>query len=156
MLAGPSGAGKTTVGRILAARAGLAFLDLDERIVEQAGMDVGSIFHAEGEPGFRRRERAALQWLQGEHGVLALGGGAVGGGLPMLAGWPRVVLMAALPVLVERLGTGEQRPMLAGGLAERAAGLLGLRTPGWRGFGVWVHTDGIRPDDVALRVEAVW
>ena len=156
-MAGPSGVGKTTVGRILAARACVSFVDLDERIALQAGRDIVSIFREEGEAGFRRREREALEEVAGADGlVLALGGGAVGVGLPSLGGWPRVVLMAGLPVLLARVGSAEQRPLLSGGLASRAADLLEQRRPGWRAFGPWVHTDSICPDAVALRVEAAW
>jgi shikimate kinase len=78
VLVGPMGAGKTTVGRLLAARSGLAFVDLDTEVERRAGARVLELFEREGEAGFRVREREALAaLLAGEGQVLATGGGAV-------------------------------------------------------------------------------
>lgn len=157
MLAGPSGVGKTTVGRALAERSGARFIDLDERVVRDAAQDVAGIFREEGEAGFRRRERAALEELAGEDGlVLALGGGTVGEGLPFWAAWPRVVLMAEVETLIERLGGSELRPMIGGGGVHRVEALRRQRMPGWVGFGLRVHTDGLSLEAVTRRVEAAW
>jgi len=77
-LIGFMGAGKTAVGRALAARLGMEFIDLDERIADEAGMSVAEIFSLEGEDGFRIREAAALRGaLSGEGAVIACGGGVV-------------------------------------------------------------------------------
>jgi shikimate kinase len=80
-LVGYMGAGKSTVGRVLARRLNWAFEDLDDRIELSEGRTVAEIFRHTGEPGFRRAERAALrQALQearnGAAKVIALGGGA--------------------------------------------------------------------------------
>jgi shikimate kinase len=77
VLTGFMGAGKTTVGRLLAARLGWEFLDLDAYIESRAGLTVPSIFATHGERRFRRLESAALASALGrERLVLALGGGA--------------------------------------------------------------------------------
>ena len=77
VLTGFMGAGKTTVGRRLAARLGWEFLDLDALIEARAGSTVPAIFAAHGEPHFRRLESQALASALGRnHIVLALGGGA--------------------------------------------------------------------------------
>ena len=77
-LIGPMGAGKTTIGRRLAAHYGLCFVDLDVEIEAHTGADVPLIFDIEGEPGFRRRESALLEECSAREGVvLATGGGAV-------------------------------------------------------------------------------
>lgn len=78
VLIGPMGAGKSTVGRILASILGKQFLDSDEQIEKNAGASIPYIFEAEGEKGFRAREESTIRDLiSGEGIVLATGGGAV-------------------------------------------------------------------------------
>lgn len=77
-LVGPMAAGKTTIGRQLARRLGLAFVDSDGEIEARAGVDIATIFDFEGEAGFRIREsRVIAELTQGDDIVLATGGGAV-------------------------------------------------------------------------------
>ena len=77
-LVGPMGSGKSAVGRLLAGRLGLAFLDSDAEIEALTGVDIPYIFEKEGEAGFRARERDVLDALTVRPGVLvATGGGAV-------------------------------------------------------------------------------
>ncbi len=72
------GAGKTTVGRQLAAALGYAFVDADHEIEARTGADIPWIFDVEGEDGFRRREAQVIEELTArKHIVLATGGGAV-------------------------------------------------------------------------------
>ena len=78
VLVGPMGAGKSTIGRMLAKELGYRFLDSDRIIEERCGANIPWIFDVEGEDGFRQRETAMLDELTGEQGtVLATGGGAV-------------------------------------------------------------------------------
>ncbi len=77
-LVGMPGSGKTAVGRELARRTGLRFVDLDAAIEAASGMGVHEIFAAQGEPGFRELEREALRRVSGgEASVVACGGGIV-------------------------------------------------------------------------------
>ena len=77
-LIGPMGAGKTTIGKILARILGKEFHDSDKAIEEATGASVNLIFEIEGEEGFRRRERDTIAHLTQLHDiVLATGGGAV-------------------------------------------------------------------------------
>ncbi len=82
VLVGLPGSGKTAVGRRLSRRHGAAFVDLDEEIEREAGRPIPSIFAEEGEPGFRARERRAVEALgpadarPGLTRVIATGGGA--------------------------------------------------------------------------------
>lgn len=72
------GAGKTTIGRLLAKQLGMAFYDTDHEIERKTGVKIPLIFELEGEAGFRKRETAILEELtQLENIVLATGGGAV-------------------------------------------------------------------------------
>src|SRR3569623_2237227 len=77
-LVGLMGAGKTTVGRLLAKHYGCVFYDSDHEIETRTGVKIPVIFEIEGEAGFRKREEAAIADLTGLSGiVLATGGGAV-------------------------------------------------------------------------------
>src|SRR4051812_41592085 len=77
-LVGYRGTGKSTVGRLVAARLGWAFVDADERLEGVAGRSVSELFAVEGEPAFRDRESVVLAELsQREKAVVATGGGVV-------------------------------------------------------------------------------
>ena len=77
-LYGPPGSGKSTLGKLLAERLDLPFLDLDKIVQNDAGMPVRRIFAEEGESGFRAREKRALEVVCERSGcVVALGGGTL-------------------------------------------------------------------------------
>lgn len=78
VLIGMPGCGKTTVGRLLAALAGMEFLDLDQEIEQEAGMGIPEIFAKQGEPAFRDLETACARKAAAlREKVLATGGGIV-------------------------------------------------------------------------------
>src|SRR6185437_5927256 len=107
-LIGPTGAGKTSVGRRLAAHYGLAFVDLDHEIERRTGTDVATVFAVEGEAGFRRRESALLDEFSAG-AVLAADNRA------LLATRGYVLwLQAGVEQQLERLAHDHQRPLLAG------------------------------------------
>jgi len=115
-LVGFMGAGKTTVGRILADRLGFEFLDSDRLIEKSEGRTVAEIFHRRGEDFFRRREEALLARMGPAQGgrVLATGGGLIQDleNRRRLAGRYRVIwLYAPFPVCLSRSG-GSSRPLL--------------------------------------------
>lgn len=102
-LIGPTGSGKTAVGRQLARDTGLAFLDSDQEIEKRTGVEVGFIFEKEGEPGFRERESEMIRELAAREGVIvATGGGAV------LAAENRDLLRATGVVAYLKTGVDEQ------------------------------------------------
>ncbi len=78
VLVGPMGSGKSSLGRRVARRLGLEFVDADRRLEQQAGASIPLIFEMEGEAAFRAREESTLaELLSGEGQVIATGGGAV-------------------------------------------------------------------------------
>ena len=130
-LVGLSGAGKSTTGRLLAARLGWPLLDTDTLLVQAAGRSVAQVFAEEGEQRFREREAAALQEaLAASPCVIATGGGIVlrADNRARLREHAYVVwLDAPTGTLIERLRAhDEARPLLAGD--EPATRLEALRT----------------------------
>lgn len=77
-LIGPMGAGKSTIGRLLAKTLGVGFIDSDKEIERKTGVSIPMIFEYEGEAGFRRREAEAIAELTDiDPIILATGGGSV-------------------------------------------------------------------------------
>jgi len=119
VLVGLMGAGKTTVGRRLAALLRLPFIDADEEIERAAGLEVSEIFALHGEEEFRRGERRVIaRLLQGPPHVLATGGGAfVNADTRALvrAHATSIWLRADLDVLMRRVEKRDNRPLLKQG-----------------------------------------
>ncbi|MBP1693134.1 MAG: aroK aroB [Chloroflexi bacterium] len=116
-LYGPSGSGKSMIGRMLAAQLSLPFIDLDEQIATAAQKSIAQIFASEGEAGFRARESAALEEITGSKTqVISLGGGALlspANRQLALASGQILCLNASLETLVGRLAVDEGvRPLL--------------------------------------------
>lgn len=115
ILIGPMAAGKTSVGRALAARLRVDFADLDALIVEAAGRSIPTLFAEEGEPAFRELESQTLaRALIDCDGVLSLGGGAPmhPASAELLRGLPVVLLEVEERIAARRLSYGAGRPML--------------------------------------------
>jgi shikimate kinase len=157
VVVGPPGAGKTTVGRVLARRLDVAFADADALIVERAGRAIADIFLQDGEEAFRKLEREVVAEALASHdGVLALGGGAV------LAAETRALLREHRVVFLNvgladglrRTGMSTARPLLAG-VNPRATfkALLDGRAPLYREVAtVQVDTDRRSANQVARAV----
>jgi len=131
---GPMGAGKTSIGRRVAERFGLTFVDVDHYIEEHTGVAVRDIFELEGEPGFRRRESAALAELcAGTDQLIATGGGAIldPDNRALLARNGFVVwLRCGVDRQLERLAHDRARPLLAApDRRERLEQLAAVRDP---------------------------
>lgn len=115
-LVGMMAAGKSTVGRLVAARLALVFYDTDQVIEERAGADISWIFDREGEAGFRDREEHVVDELTGaEHVLLATGGGAVlreRNRCRLKARGTVVYLHGTPDVIAERVRGDGRRPLL--------------------------------------------
>ena len=113
------GAGKTTVGKLLADELGLDFLDSDKEIEDRTGADIGWIFDVEGETGFRKREAAMIDELTARSGVLvATGGGAVlleENRKRLVSRGTVIYLNAPLEQQIERTSRDRTRPLLRDG-----------------------------------------
>jgi len=134
VLVGMMGAGKTSIGRRLAARLGLPFRDADSEIELAAGLTVPELFARYGEPHFRAGERRVIRrLLDGPPLVLATGGGAFMDDVTRAAIRARstsVWLRCTLPVLLRRVALRTSRPLLAGGdPAEILRRLMVVRHP---------------------------
>jgi shikimate kinase len=151
------GAGKSTVGELLAAAWGVPMRDTDADIVAAEGRSVSDIFVEDGEQHFRELEVAAVADALATHdGVLALGGGAVldEATRTRLTGHPVVFLRVGLSDAVKRVGLGAGRPLLLGNVRARIKALLDERTPVYESVATHtVDTDGRPPEDVARQIQ---
>jgi shikimate kinase len=156
IMIGPPGAGKSTVGALLAGLLGLDFVDADTVIEEMAGKPVSDIFIQDGEEAFRALERAIAARLIGSHaGVLALGGGAILdlGTRDLLAGRRVVYLETGFVSAVHRTGLDSPRPLLFGNPRGRMKTLLEERLPVYTSLAwISVTTDDREPKDIAEEV----
>jgi shikimate kinase len=155
VLVGPMGSGKSTLGRALAARLGLAFVDVDARIEAGAGHDIPSIFASEGEAGFRERETLALaEALAGDAAVIATGGGAVlaEANRAAMSGAGRVIyLRIDAPTQLARLAGDTGRPLLAtADRARRLAELQAIREPLYREVAEHIFDTSVLAPDAAV------
>lgn len=116
MLVGLMGAGKTTVGRRLAARLSIPFVDSDDEVERQAGVSITEIFEGHGESWFREIEREMMaRLIGGPPKVIAAGGGAFLDERTRAAASDRCVTIwidAEVETLVERLSGRDDRPLL--------------------------------------------
>ncbi|MCC5865762.1 MAG: shikimate kinase [Wenzhouxiangella sp.] len=158
-LIGPMGSGKTTVGRHLAERLGLSFLDLDQEIERRCGVDVSVIFEIEGEAGFRQRESAALDDVSRRDGILlATGGGSIlsEANRRMLRERGLVVwLKTSVEQQIRRLASDQRRPLLqTPDRRQRLEGLARQRDPLYQACAhLVVQSANISPVRMAARAE---
>lgn len=160
-LSGPMGSGKSTVGRLVAARLGAPFVDLDAAIERRHGQTVRAMFDAAGEAAFRDAEAQVLGDVLGAAGalVVALGGGTVvrsESRRRLLADGIVVTLTADAAELARRVAGEGTRPLLAGrDPAEALMEVLAARRPAYAECHGDVPTAGRAPDAIAADVIAI-
>ncbi|MEL5848614.1 MAG: shikimate kinase [Candidatus Igneacidithiobacillus chanchocoensis] len=156
---GPMGSGKSTIGRLLAARLRWQFVDSDARIVAATGVDIPTIFAIEGEAGFREREHRVLSDIaeEPEDIVLATGGGAIldPRNRRLLRQMGEVIyLEVSITEQRRRLRHDRQRPLLqVEDLRQRLEDLAAERTPLYKETAHWrVRGDNLRSDQVLRQI----
>ena len=158
-LTGFMGAGKSTVGRLVAAELGWPFVDLDRAIEHREGASVSSIFTDRGESEFRQAEHAALAALAATgSSVIATGGGVVlrEDNQTLLRQLGTVVYLSVTPEeAIARLGDAGDRPLLAGGGLDAARAVLAARLAVYAATAdAVVDTVGRTPEETAAAVLA--
>jgi shikimate kinase / 3-dehydroquinate synthase len=155
VLVGFMGAGKTTVGHIIAERLGQPFVDSDVLIEQRAGRDIRDIFVTEGEAYFRELEHATVADLvRGRDAVVSLGGGAVEDPRTreVLRDARVVYLRVSYDEALSRVQADEYRPMLR---RPDIAEVYKRRLPAYEDVSALIiDTDGRPPDAIAREVLA--
>jgi shikimate kinase len=157
-LVGPMGAGKSTIGRVLASELNRQFRDTDRVIEDRTGADIPWIFDMEGEAGFRERETAVLMDLSSESDLVI----ATGGGIVLRPENRRMMkdsgyvcyLTASTDQLVERTSRDKKRPLLqVENPRQKIIDLLSLREPIYRESADFIiNTDKRSPKVVAQEI----
>ncbi len=157
-LYGFMGVGKTVVGKALAEMTGMAFVDLDEEIVERAGRTIPEIFE-EGEVAFREIERGITQEIAARDGqVIACGGGTIleADNLSSLKRNSILVLLTAEPEMILKrvMAEGDVRPLLNGeDKLQRIESLLEARNSAYtQAAELILDTSRITPEQVAEKI----
>jgi shikimate kinase len=157
VLCGFMATGKTSVGKRLAGIMHYDFLDLDTVIEEEAGISIAQIFAAQGEPAFRKLESLMVERAAARTGcVIATGGGAIANPQNfdrLKSSGVIVTLTADIPAILQRAGSGDDRPMLkAADRLERIRTLLEQRAPAYAKADIIVDTSALTIDEVARHI----
>lgn len=157
ILVGFMGTGKTTVGKIIAAKAGMTFVDSDSVIEEKAGKKVSRIFAEDGEPRFREMERDAVLELSRRQNLVIGAGGGVVLNPANIADFSRsgtvVCLSAAPEAILGRVEGDKSRPLLEDGDKKtRILNLLKSRRKLYDAIPLQVDTTELAPEQVAEKV----
>jgi shikimate kinase len=158
ILVGFMGAGKSSVGRLLARRLGRCFVETDDMIVARDGRSIPEIFRQDGEDAFRRLEGEALEGLRLKSGEVI----ATGGGLPCREGRMEALrqlgtvvwLRGRLADLAARAARSGARPMLSGRTPEELEALYRAREPYYARAHLTVDTAGLGLDQVVATLLA--
>jgi shikimate kinase len=156
VLVGVPGAGKTTVGKLLAKNLGIDFFDSDQVIESRAGKSVSDIFTQDGEPAFRKLEHDVIaELLDSNNVVLALGGGSLGNDetRTKVKDATTVWLVAGLAQAVDRVGMNRNRPLLLGNVRGQLADLMAAREPFYKEVAtIGVDTSKLIPSEVVAEI----
>ncbi len=166
ILVGPMGAGKTCIGRRLAERFGLVFVDADQAIVDDVGSSIPTLFENVGEAGFRAHEKRVMATLLAQHGqLISTGGGSVldaDNRHSMRTRGFVVYLRVSVQSQLQRLHRDKTRPLLLREDREQVLHAMAeLRDPLYREVAdLTIDTDLYSPADttaqLVMRIAAQW
>jgi shikimate kinase len=157
VLIGPPGAGKSTVGKVLARINHLDFLDTDDAIEEKVGKKIPEIFIENGEPFFRQvEEEIVLAALDNAKGVIALGGGSILSEAvrSRLQNYANIVFLdVSISNAAPRVGFNKERPLLLINPRQQWQELMNERRPIYEMVSKFVvDTNNKKPREVALEI----
>jgi shikimate kinase len=158
VLNGFMGTGKSTVGRLAAARLGMAFVDTDDLIVQEAGKSIPEIFAEDGESHFRSIESQVCQKAAGwPDYVISTGGGALVNPdnlAKFLQNSLVICLTASLYAIMGRVGSGSDRPLY--GDREALERLYNRRASIYNSLPHQIDTTNLTPDQVTEEIIRLW
>ncbi|EUJ26837.1 Shikimate kinase 1 [Listeria grayi] len=158
ILVGFMGAGKTTIGKLLAKRKGMPYYDIDEEIVQDQKQTIAAIFAESGEEAFRKLETAKLQELLGKNGVISTGGGIVlnADNRELLTSHPAVFYLQTSPTtFLERLKEDTSRPLIQQKTMAEVEAIFEPRVPLYEGVASHIiTTDGRSPEVIVEEIIA--
>ena len=164
VLVGFMGSGKTTIGKRVANKLSVKFLDMDAEIEKREGMKVSDIFAKEGEMHFRHLERALTEELAAKSSLVIATGGGVVLDPRNIEDFQKTGVVMGLGVhldsVMARVGHHTHRPLLEGGTEatkrERIEKLLAEREPIYRAAGEYIDTNSYTIDEVVDKVIAIY
>jgi shikimate kinase len=157
ILCGFMATGKSSIGRMLAKMTGYEFLDMDAAIEKEEGVSIPHIFAARGEQAFRALEARMVERIADSKGlVIATGGGTIVNpvNLEKLKSCGAVVTLTAdIPTILQRAGSGEDRPMLqAEDRVERIQSLLQQRSSAYAQADIILDTSSLSIEEVTQQL----
>lgn len=161
ILIGPPGAGKSSIGKTLAKRMNLEFIDTDAVVETNSGKKIAEIFLEEGEPTFRALEkRAVLDSLAVQDAIISLGGGAIldPDTQKVLRDQSKVVFLdVSISNAAPRVGFNRDRPLLLGNPRQQWLSLMEKRRPIYEELAKFtVSTDNRKVNDVVCELEEIF
>lgn len=153
ILVGFMGTGKTTVGKLLAQQLKKRFVDMDAILEDRAGKSISQIFSEDGEPHFRSLERALVQELAAQTGLVVAAGGGIVLNPDNISDFSRtgkvICLLASEQEITRRVSSSNSRPLLENDdKFQRIKSLMEQRQPLYEKITDRVNTTGLTPAEV--------
>ena len=156
VLVGFMGTGKTTIGRLLADKLSMPFIDMDREIEQQTHKSIPEIFADEGEAYFRSLERDLVKKLAAQEGQIISTGGGIVLQPENISDFEKTGLVCCLHAqpecLLQRLEKDTSRPLLSGDKAEQIKALLAQRHDLYHAIKWGIHTDDKCPEEIAEEI----